>query len=63
MATELADTIYTAVFGDLDDRRFYSAKVSEIEDWLADGDGELNAAVLIAEWIEYDADDIAERLA
>ena len=59
-----ADEIYVQVFGDLDDAKLYDRKVTEIETWLNEGDPEgCPLAVLIDEWRDYDAAEIAERLA
>lgn len=55
----LADAIYTAHFGHLDDKQFRVTKTQEIHDWLAGGTPQyLTLDELIAEWAEYDADEI-----
>jgi len=56
----IAEAIYGAVFGDLDDKRFGPAKVQEIYDWLDAGDPSSDLDSLIAEWREYDAEDVAK---
>jgi len=56
----IAEAIYSAVFGDLDDECFGSAKVQEIYDWLNAGDPSNDLNSLIAEWREYDAEDVAK---
>ena len=57
---ELADAIYNAHFGHLDDKRFHAAKRQEILDWLMDGDPvRETVGKLIAEWGEYDSADVA----
>lgn len=62
----LAQDIYSEVYGEIDDREFRSRKLGEIEDWLREGDapitGNESAAILGAEWMEYDAEDVKARL-
>jgi len=59
--TELAEAVYSQVFGHLDDKYFESGKVTEIYDWLESGDltDDQTAEALAAEWREYDAADVA----
>ncbi len=54
----LADKIYIAVFGHLDDKRFRARKTQEIQDWLDSGSVEEGVPVeqLADEWREYDDD-------
>ena len=58
-----AEAIYSAHFGHLDDKAFCNAKTQEIEDWLENGDQSQPATLadLIAEWGEYDAEEIATQ--
>ena len=62
--TTLAESIYSAVFGSIDDKYFAETKTTEIRDWLEAGDLDDNPNVteLAAEWREYDSHDVAERL-
>ena len=60
--TETADRIYSEYYGHLDDTAFAATKMQEIIDWLRDGD--TNGATteqLVAEWAEYDAEEIARQ--
>jgi len=59
-----ADEIYMAIFGDLDSAELYDRKTAEIEEWLDEGDPEdTPLAILIAEWRDNDAAEIADRIA
>ena len=51
----LADKIYSACFGHLDDRHFRAQKTGEIIDWLTDGDSEAPVEQLIEDWRSYDS--------
>ena len=57
----LAETIYSEVFGHLDDKIFRARKVQEIHEWLGDEELEDNPSVvdLVAAWREYDTEDVA----
>jgi len=57
------EEIYTEVYGHLDDKRFCDAKYAEIEDWLREGDidGTETTESLVAEWRDYDVEDIARN--
>lgn len=57
-ATTLARAIYREVYGHLDDKNHKAAKVTEIRDWLLDGDmGEGRSVEALAEeWREYDTE-------
>ncbi len=59
--TELAEAVYREVFGHLDDKYFKASKVQEIYEWLEAGDGGVDRTVadLVAEWREWDAEDVA----
>lgn len=58
----IAQAMYTEVYGDIDDKFFKAEKVEEIENWLEEGDPDLsNLAALVAEWREYDAGEIEQR--
>ena len=52
----LARAIYEEVYPTVDDKYFRRKKVSEINDWLSDGDNDFNRSVLsfAEEWREYD---------
>lgn len=56
-AWALADRIYTAVYGRYDDRRHQSQMMSEIADWIREGDWGADQVpdveALVAEWREY----------
>jgi len=55
---QLAFDIYDEVYGHLDDKRHKSQYVSEIYDWLANGDIEGRSIEdLVEEWREYTAED------
>lgn len=60
---DLAEAIYLAHFGHLDDKAFHATKSGEIADWLRDGDldGRPVLADLVQEWAEYDAEDVARQ--
>jgi len=56
----LADEIYSAIFGNIDNRHTRIAKLGEIQEWLENGDNvsERSLESLISEWEELDAGDI-----
>jgi len=56
----LAADIYSALYGHLDNKYFEAAKVGEIADWLAAGDGGEGRTVadLAAEWRDLDSEDV-----
>lgn len=58
-----AQAIYAEVYGDIDDKGLKASKMTEIHDWLEEGDLRDNPTVdeLAAEWREYDAEDVAAR--
>ncbi len=56
---KIAWQIYVAHYGKLDDKRFRAEKVQEIMDWLDSGEPSDDLDALVAEWAEYDAEDIA----
>jgi Arc/MetJ-type ribon-helix-helix transcriptional regulator len=65
--TELAEGIYGEVYGDIDNKKFHSRRVSEITDWLIDGEpleGDETVAELAKQWrSEHVGDsDIVESL-
>jgi hypothetical protein len=56
---ELIETIYSECYGHLDDKWFRDDKLTEIYDWLVNGDAfDCTVQDLVNEWREYDADDI-----
>jgi hypothetical protein len=61
---DLADKIYSNVYPDVDDKRFYDKKLTEIFDWLCNGNSEeienWTAESLIDEWKEYDQEEEVE---
>jgi hypothetical protein len=58
---ELADKIYSNVYPNIDDKRFYDKKLTEIFDWLCNGNSEeienWTAESLVDEWKEYDQEE------
>jgi hypothetical protein len=58
--SDMAQAIYDEVF-DIPDKVFQPAKVQEIYEWLVNGDlvDDPDLDTLVAEWREYDAEDVA----
>jgi hypothetical protein len=59
---ELADRIYSEVYGDTDSKAHRSERTGEIEDWLAEGDA-VDTYTLperVERWREYVADEAAD---
>lgn len=57
---ELAESIYSAVYGDIDNRGFHRDRVQEIEDWLTDGEpleGDETVDDLARQWHQEHAGD------
>ena len=56
---ELADRIYSEVYGDNDSKTIRSERMGEIEDWLAEGDAvdTYTLPELVEMWREYVADE------
>jgi hypothetical protein len=63
---ELAEGIYGEVYGDIDNKKFHSHRVSEITDWLAVGEpleGDETIEDLAREWqFEHTGDDDLQEL-
>jgi len=63
---ELAEGIYGEVYGDIDNKKFHSHRVSEITDWLAVGEpleGDETIEDLAREWqFEHTGDDDVQEL-
>lgn len=59
---ELADRIYSEVYGDIDSKAHRSERMGEIEDWLADGDAvdTYTLPELVEMWHEYVAEVVDE---
>ena len=57
---ELADKIYSNVYSEVDDKKFYNKKLSEIFDWLCNGDWSGTIEELTDEWKEYDQEEEVE---
>jgi Arc/MetJ-type ribon-helix-helix transcriptional regulator len=55
----MAETIYTEIYGDIDDRFFRANKTQAIQDWLDDGSPDEDATIeeLTREWRNYGGDD------
>lgn len=64
--TELAEGIYSNVYGDIDNKAFHATRVSEITDWLAVGEpleGDETIEDLAREWqFEHTGDDGVQDL-
>lgn len=49
----LAESIYTEVYGDIDNRQFHANRANEITDWLTDGEpleGDETIEALVRQW-------------
>ena len=59
---ELADRIYSEVYGDIDSKAHRIERQGEIEDWLADGDAVDNFTMpeLVEMWREYVGEAVEE---
>lgn len=53
-----ATMVFTTIFGHIDNKGWREAKWLEIYDWLLEGDLEHGDGDLVAEWREYDAEDV-----
>ena len=54
----LAEQIYVEVYGDADDKYAHATCITEIEEWLADGDpGPYTFTELVVLWQEYVAEE------
>jgi hypothetical protein len=53
--TSMAEHIYNVTY-DVDSKSFHTEKVSEIKDWLTEGEGVFERGIesLIVEWMSYD---------
>ncbi len=53
---QLAYEIYLRMYGDVDDKHHHARKLTEILDWLSNGDLEGTESIesIVADWLEYD---------
>ena len=56
-----AQAIYREIYGEIDNKFFKAEKIAEIETWLEEGDPTDDMPALVAEWREYDAEEIEAR--